>query len=138
MCALFSMAQGGAMCIKLYTFFERFTVELFMLCSEFFEVFKVVKPITSKPANSEVYVVGRGFMTSKCREKFANKYGGSGDLDALLKATIDLLLKSIAEDKFGGLLTGGSGTTHMALASDDITMLETACNSIYRKQALFV
>ena len=63
---------------------HRFTADLFVLCSEFFEVFKVVKPITSKPANSEVYVVGRGFMTSACREKFAKKYGaghgaGAGD-----------------------------------------------------------
>ena len=37
------------MCIKMYTFFEKFTVDLLTLVSGFFDFLGVVKPLTSKP-----------------------------------------------------------------------------------------
>uniref|UniRef100_A0A2P2I624 Cap-specific mRNA (nucleoside-2'-O-)-methyltransferase 2 n=2 Tax=Hirondellea gigas TaxID=1518452 RepID=A0A2P2I624_9CRUS len=56
------LARGGNMVVKMFTFFESSSISLlYLLCCVFDEV-HVVKPITSKLGNSEVYVVNLGYQ----------------------------------------------------------------------------
>ena len=56
-----SLAVGGNLVTKQYTFFSIFNRSLIAALAGMFEEFYVMKPQTSRPANSEVYLVGKGF-----------------------------------------------------------------------------
>ncbi|XP_002434255.3 cap-specific mRNA (nucleoside-2'-O-)-methyltransferase 2 [Ixodes scapularis] len=56
------LADGGHFVLKMFTFFESFSVSLLYLLNCLFEKVAVKKPACSKPGNSEVYVVCRGFQ----------------------------------------------------------------------------
>lgn len=56
-----SLRAGGAFVVKTYTFFHPFSVSLIAVLAAVFDSFYVVKPLTSRAANSEVYLVGVGF-----------------------------------------------------------------------------
>jgi hypothetical protein len=58
---LLTLRKEGSMVIKLYTFFTPFTMSLMTLVSSMFRETYISKPSSSKKANSEVYLVGRGF-----------------------------------------------------------------------------
>ena len=60
--AILSLAPGGHMVTKQYTFNRPFSRSLIALVSLLFEEAFVVKPVTSRPGNSEVYIVGKGFL----------------------------------------------------------------------------
>jgi hypothetical protein len=59
--AVLTLKQGGSMVTKQYTTFEPATVALMYLVGSFFDEFFICKPHTSREANSETYLVGRGF-----------------------------------------------------------------------------
>ena len=61
LCGLLSLAPGGHLVTKQYTFITPFSRSLIALVATFFDETYIVKPLTSRPANSEVYVVGKGF-----------------------------------------------------------------------------
>ena len=61
LCGILSLAPGGHLVTKQYTFVTPFTRSLIALCSALFDEMYVVKPLTSRPVNSEVYLVGKGF-----------------------------------------------------------------------------
>jgi hypothetical protein len=52
---------GGAFIAKQYTCFETFTWNLILIYSLMFDEFYLCKPLTSRPYNSEIYLVGKGF-----------------------------------------------------------------------------
>ena len=58
---LLSLARGGNFVTKQYTFFTPFSRSLIALVAGFFEETYIVKPATSRPGNSEVYLVGKNF-----------------------------------------------------------------------------
>ena len=58
---LLILKKGGSFITKQYTSFESITVSLIYLASYFFDEFYVCKPYTSREANSETYLVGKGF-----------------------------------------------------------------------------
>lgn len=58
---LISLAPGGNFVIKQHTFFTPFSRSLIALVAGFFEETYITKPLTSRPANSEIYLVGKGF-----------------------------------------------------------------------------
>ena len=60
-CGLLSLTLGGVLVTKQYTFFTKFNRELIALLSNLFDCLKIVKPLTSRPANSEIYLIGTGF-----------------------------------------------------------------------------
>ena len=71
-CALagfMTLRKGGNFVAKQYTFFETFTWNLIAIYSSMFESFDIFKPITSRPRNSEIYLIGLGFkgMPSEVR-----------------------------------------------------------------------
>ena len=58
---LLALAPGGNFVTKQYTFFTPFSRSLIALVASFFEETYITKPATSRPGNSEVYLVGKGF-----------------------------------------------------------------------------
>lgn len=56
-----ALRPGGSFVIKMFTFFSPFSATLLVLLSESFESLRVVKPLASRAANSEIYVVGEQF-----------------------------------------------------------------------------
>ncbi|GAX78270.1 hypothetical protein CEUSTIGMA_g5712.t1 [Chlamydomonas eustigma] len=79
------LALGGHFMWKGFTLFEHASLGSLYLMACLFEEVAVYKPATSKPANSEVYVVGRGFK------------GVSQEIMAALKTLV-----SDKEDVFDG------------------------------------
>ena len=59
--AILSLAPDGHMVTKQYTFISQFNRSLIALISYLFDEAYVVKPVTSRPGNSEVYIVGKYF-----------------------------------------------------------------------------
>jgi len=54
---IMTLKKGGNMVTKQFTFFHKYTLSLMGILTKCFKIVKVVKPITSRPANSEVYLV---------------------------------------------------------------------------------
>jgi hypothetical protein len=55
------LRPGGALVAKTFTFARPFSVSVLGVCSALFDSFRIAKPGTSRPTNSEVYLVGTGF-----------------------------------------------------------------------------
>ncbi|QYB17447.1 cap-specific mRNA (nucleoside-2'-O-)-methyltransferase [Pacmanvirus S19] len=63
-CALagfLTMKVGACFIAKQYTFFEKLSSDLIMIYSQLFSEFYICKPLTSRPYNSEIYLIGKGF-----------------------------------------------------------------------------
>lgn len=56
-CGLSILKRGGNMVVKHYTIFEPFTISYIALLTNLFESVEIVKPLTSKRTNSELYIV---------------------------------------------------------------------------------
>ncbi len=56
-----TLKVGGAFIAKQYTYFEAFTHNLIIIYATMFEEFYLCKPLTSRPYNSEIYLIGKGF-----------------------------------------------------------------------------
>jgi hypothetical protein len=61
LCGILALAPGGHLVTKQYTFLSPFSRSLIALVSALFDETDVVKPLTSRPVNSEVYIVAKGF-----------------------------------------------------------------------------
>jgi hypothetical protein len=59
---MLALDPGGDMVTKQYTFCQPFSATLLAIVAGFFKELYITKPVTSRPANSEVYVVGKGFL----------------------------------------------------------------------------
>ncbi len=57
-----TLRVGGSFIAKQYTLFETFTWNLILIYSQMFTEFYICKPLTSRPYNSEIYLVGKGFL----------------------------------------------------------------------------
>lgn len=57
-----TLAVGGNFVTKQYTFFTPFSQSLIAIVAAVFEEVFVTKPLTSRPSNSEVYLIGRRFL----------------------------------------------------------------------------
>jgi len=58
---LMTLKPGGAFIAKQYTFFKTFTWNLLILYSSMFQEFHLFKPLSSRPTNSEIYLIGIGY-----------------------------------------------------------------------------
>jgi len=58
---LLTLKKGGSFVTKQYTTFEMTTVSVMFALSQLFDEFYICKPYTSRQANSETYLVGKGF-----------------------------------------------------------------------------
>ena len=59
--AVLALAPGGHLVTKTYTFTAPFSRSVIALVAALFDESYIVKPLTSRPSNSEVYLVGKGF-----------------------------------------------------------------------------
>ena len=59
--ALGALAEGGSFLLKAFTLFEHPTVCALYLMGCLFQEVHVFKPATSKPGNSETYIIAKGF-----------------------------------------------------------------------------
>ena len=59
---LLILRKGGNMLTKQYTFFEIQNVTIYALLTNLFKTVYISKPITSRPANSETYVICKNFL----------------------------------------------------------------------------
>ena len=53
---------GGNLVIKIFDIYTDVTVKLISYMSKFYEDFYITKPYTSRPGNSEKYIIGVGFL----------------------------------------------------------------------------
>jgi hypothetical protein len=58
---LLVLKKGGSLVTKQYTIFEPITLSVMYVVSYFFDEFYICKPATSREANSETFLVGKGF-----------------------------------------------------------------------------
>lgn len=58
--ALRILRKGGSFLCKVFDVYTDFSVEMMYLLAQCFEKFCIIKPYTSRPANSERYVIGLG------------------------------------------------------------------------------
>ncbi|KAF5403251.1 Ribosomal RNA large subunit methyltransferase J, partial [Paragonimus heterotremus] len=63
LCALIVLQPGGHFLTKLFDTFTEFSVGLIYLMSQVFEEIMIIKPITSRPANSERYLLCKNFLS---------------------------------------------------------------------------
>lgn len=55
------LKKGGSFVCKFFDMYESFTHEVLWLLSVTFDVIHIVKPFTSRPANSERYIIAKGY-----------------------------------------------------------------------------
>ena len=60
--ALYILKKGGHFVVKIFDIFTHNTVHLIYLLSFFFKDVYIIKPFSSRPANSEKYIVSKDFL----------------------------------------------------------------------------
>jgi hypothetical protein len=70
-----TLRVGGTFIAKQYTYFEELSMDLLCIYSTLFKDFRICKPLTSRPYNSEIYLIGRGFLgiSKETKSKLVNK-----------------------------------------------------------------
>jgi hypothetical protein len=59
--AFMTMRKEATFIAKQYTFFESLSWSLIIIYASMFAKFQIIKPLTSRPYNSEIYLIGFGF-----------------------------------------------------------------------------
>ena len=118
---LLTLTVGGSLVTKQFTFTTPFSRSVIALVATLFNETYIVKPVTSRPANSEIYLVGKGFLGLK--EDLANA------LLERLDAYKRLLTTSAKATYWGSLLN-----RNMLLQSDN--SLFKAATAVYEKQQI--
>ena len=92
-CGLVSLKNGGHLVCKMFLFFSKFNMSLLSILNNLFDEFYISKPVSSRPANSEIYIIGKGY-------KGYNKEAMTELLEALVMwKTKDMSNKQISEIK---------------------------------------
>lgn len=110
---MMTLKKGGNLVTKQFTFHHRFTISLMGLIAAHFDTVKVVKPLTSRPASSEVYIV-------------ALNYHGSEEA----KESIDLILESIKKKRIEPLVK--------SLPSDFLIAIGTANRLLFDRNVQYL
>lgn len=61
LCGLSTLKKDGCMVCKMFLFFTPFNISLLSMLNDLFDEFYISKPATSRPGNSEIYIVGKGY-----------------------------------------------------------------------------
>lgn len=64
-CGFKTLRHNGHLVCKIFTFFNPFTLSLIALMRDCFEELYICKPASSKPDNSEIFLVGKEFNAEK-------------------------------------------------------------------------
>lgn len=68
-CALHMLKEDGTYILKIYDMFNHQTINLMSLLKYCFKSIHIIKPLTSRPANSEKYLMCCGYKVQKGREQ---------------------------------------------------------------------
>lgn len=68
-CALHMVKEGGTYILKIYDMFHHQTINLMSLLKHCFKTIHIIKPLTSRPANSEKYLMCCGYKVEQGREQ---------------------------------------------------------------------
>lgn len=60
-CAISVLKHGGSFVLKIYDIFQDATIKLIYMLANLFQEVHIIKPLTSRPANSEKYILCLGF-----------------------------------------------------------------------------
>ncbi|KAG0379270.1 FtsJ methyltransferase domain-containing protein 2 [Mortierella sp. AD032] len=110
-----TLQKGGDFVVKIFDIFTPVTAGLVWILSKNFEKICVMKPLTSRPMNSERYVVCRHLLKrqpsqviehlrlvnsrySQIKEKGQSAFAGQGDSDVVPAAAPSSTLESVKED----------------------------------------
>jgi 23S rRNA U2552 (ribose-2'-O)-methylase RlmE/FtsJ len=72
--ALTMQKKGGVFILKIFDTFMLHSIDLLYILSSFYEKVYIIKPQTSRYANSEKYVVCKGFLFNSCENFFPFLY----------------------------------------------------------------
>ena len=92
--------KGGSFILKLFDCFMQHTVDLLELLSSFYEKTYIVKPQTSRYANSEKYIVCTGFLYKDSTEFYKNLYECFEKMDITKDQNCFRFLKSVTNCGF--------------------------------------
>lgn len=98
------LKKGGSFVCKFFDMYESFTHEILWLLSITFDVIHIVKPNTSRPANSERYVVAKGFrgtckpLTDYIQQVLRVWENALCNINRLMIATVPESFKQIIHD----------------------------------------
>ena len=69
------LKKDGCFIAKQYTYFKDLSINLIIIYASMFNNFYLCKPLTSRPRNSEIYLIGIGFigMSKKIENILSNK-----------------------------------------------------------------
>jgi 23S rRNA U2552 (ribose-2'-O)-methylase RlmE/FtsJ len=107
--ALAIQKQGGSFILKIFDVFHKATVDILYILSYYYDSVSIMKPYTSRIANSEKYVICQGFKindSTQIIEQFASIFdsikkssnGGDVVLSSLLPFEHDLYFLNKVED----------------------------------------
>ncbi|CAH8612671.1 unnamed protein product [Dicrocoelium dendriticum] len=87
LCSLIILQPGGHFLMKFFDTFTEFTAHLIFLMSHVFREINVIKPVTSRPANSERYLLFKTLLSTStqmagCPPAPSKVLGASGDNNA--------------------------------------------------------
>jgi 23S rRNA U2552 (ribose-2'-O)-methylase RlmE/FtsJ/DNA-directed RNA polymerase subunit E'/Rpb7 len=122
--ALEIQAQGGAFVLKIFDMATKFTVDLISILAYCYENVSIIKPKSSRPANSEKYVVCTGFKFSRDNEELAQM------IEQLLKALYTSMTSE--SDVWGD--NDMYYNTLLAVPDADIKTTVVPYNSIFMKK----
>jgi 23S rRNA U2552 (ribose-2'-O)-methylase RlmE/FtsJ len=72
--ALIMQKKGGSFILKIFDSFMQHTIDILFILSSFYEKVYIIKPQTSRYANSEKYIVCKGFLFSKIDHYYSLLY----------------------------------------------------------------
>lgn len=114
--ALEIQAQGGAFVLKIFDMATKFTVDMISILTYCYENVSIIKPKSSRPANSEKYVVCNGFKFTRDNE----------DLNLIIEQLLAALYRPLS--------TGEYYNTLLAVPDADIKGTVVHYNSIFMKK----
>ncbi len=114
--ALEIQAQGGAFVLKIFDMATKFTVDMISILAHCYESVSIIKPKSSRPANSEKYVVCTGFKFTRDDEY----------LQQLIDQLSVALYQPLAEGEYFNSL--------LAVPDADIKATVVPYNSIFMKK----
>lgn len=68
-CALHLLKEGGSFILKIYDMFNHQTINVMSILKQCFKTIHIIKPLTSRPANSEKYLLCTGYLVDDGKEQ---------------------------------------------------------------------
>lgn len=104
-CGLVSLKKGGNLVCKMFMFFTPFNISLLSTLNDMFSEFYISKPVTSRPGNSEIYIIGKGYKGYDVSKKkigelkdFLVQFANAGHNIRKLKEISSKMINEVSED----------------------------------------